>query len=243
MAPEQPSCNAPVDMVKVPKGLFLYGDERTRKVMIDYDYWIDKYPVTNEKYKAFISAGGYKNRKYWSKEGWKWKAKDKITAPENWDWKAIESSRKQHHPVVLVSYYEAEAYATWVGKRLPTEREWEKAARGEDGRNYPWGKEFDRHKCNCVRGFFSSVTASFGGGSTTPVNNYPNGVSPYGCYDMAGNVEEWCESWYDKSKSERVARGGSWSDSPKLVRAPYRYGYSTVDRSDNLGFRLAQDIP
>lgn len=189
---------SPTEMVKVPKGPFLYGDDKTRE-MIDHDYWIDKYPVTNEKYRAFIEAGGYESQRYWSEDGWKWRVAYSIAGPAYWNdtkWNKVD------HPVVGVSYYEAEAYAIWAGKRLPTEQEWEKAARGEDGREYPWGKEFDKDRCNSEE---SDI------GHTTPVTQYPNGVSPYGCYDMAGNVREWCSSRYHEMKGLRVIRGGSWT--------------------------------
>jgi formylglycine-generating enzyme required for sulfatase activity len=228
---ELPRTEAPADMVKVPKGPFLYGKERIREV-IDHDYWIDKYPVTNEKYRAFILADGYGNQAYWSINGWKWKTKNGITVPKFWndtEW------NKADHPVVGVSYHEAEAYAKWVGKRLPTEREWEKAARGEDGREYPWGNQFDKEKCN------SAMAA------TTPVTQYSNGVSPYGCYDMAGNVWEWCTDWYDEEKKDsRVLRGGcgSWFSKPENLRASTRFWDLAGHRGVNivLGFRLVQDI-
>lgn len=126
----------PADMVKVPKGPFLYGEERIREA-IKHDYWIDKYPVTNEMYRAFILADGYGNQAYWSSEGWKWKTENNVTVPKLWN---DPTWNKTDYPVVGVSYYEAEAYAKWAGKRLPTEQEWEKAGRGEDGRKYPWGR-------------------------------------------------------------------------------------------------------
>ena len=91
---------APVDMVRVPKGPFLYGDEKTHEV-IDHDYWIDRYPVTNERYRAFIQAGGYERQRYWSDEGWQWKTKNNIRSPEYWD---DEKWNKDDHPVVGVSY-------------------------------------------------------------------------------------------------------------------------------------------
>ena len=218
---------APADMVKVPKGPFLYGEERAREV-IDHDYWIDKYPVTNEKYRAFILADGYGNQAYWSSEGWKWKTEINITCPEFWNG---TTWNKADHPVVGVSYYEAEAYAKWAEKRLPTEREWEKAARGKDGRKYPWGDEFDKERCNSQKV------------ATTPVTQYPKGVSPYGCYDMAGNVWEWCADWYDEKKDSRVLRGGSWNFTPVNLRVSYRDWINADFRDNLIGFRLVQDIP
>ncbi len=201
--------DTPSDMVKVPKGPFLYGVKRVREV-IDHDYWIDKYPVTNEKFRAFILTDGYGNQAYWSVDGWKWKTKNKVNIPEYWN---DTKWNKADCPVVGVSYYEAEAYAKWAGKRLPTEREWEKAARGTDGREYPWGDEFDKEKCN---------SAEAGFGHTTPVTQYPKGVSSYGCYDMAGNVCEWCADWYHETRDLRVGRGGSWDDYPEFLRVSYR---------------------
>ena len=196
---------APVDMVKVPRGPFLYGEGKTR-VAIDHDYWIDKYPVTNEKYRAFVAAWGYEKKKYWSDEGWRWKTANNIAGPAYWQ---DEKWNKSDHPIVGVSYFEVEAYATWAGKRLPTEKEWEKAARGEDGRQYPWGEEFDQNKCNGAAGIFSAFGRLAASSGTTPVTQYPKGVSPYGCYDMAGNVMEWCADWYGEKDGFRVIRGGS----------------------------------
>ncbi|MEO8341569.1 MAG: SUMF1/EgtB/PvdO family nonheme iron enzyme, partial [Nitrospirota bacterium] len=229
-AVEAPPREAHFEMVKVPKGPFLYGDERVREV-INHDYWIDQYPVTNRKYRAFIVADGYGTHAYWSSDGWKWKIENNITTPKYWN---NTKWNKADHPVVGVSYYEAEAYAKWVEKRLPTEREWEKAARGEDGRRYPWGEEFDKNRCN---------SDESGIGHTTPVTQYPKGVSPYGCYDMAGNVWEWCADWYDEEKKDwRVRRGGSWFNEPVNLRASDRYWIYAVNRANFNGFRLAQDI-
>jgi formylglycine-generating enzyme required for sulfatase activity len=228
---EVPLREAPFEMVTVPKGAFLYGERRFREV-IDHDYWIDKYPVTNEKYRGFILADGYRNQAYWSEEGWKWKTEHNITVPKYWndtEWNKVD------HPIVGVNFYEAAAYAKWVGKRLPTEQEWEKAARGEGGREYPWGDTFDKLKC-------SSVEAGLD--HTMPVTQYPNGVSPYGCYDMAGNVWEWCAGWYDEERKDwRVVRGGSWHNSQESLRVSNRFRTYADRQSNNIGFRLTQDIP
>jgi formylglycine-generating enzyme required for sulfatase activity len=227
---EVPTREASFEMVKVQKKPFLYGEKRVRKV-IDHDYWIDKYPVTNEKYRAFVLADGYGNQAYWSSDGWKWKTEENISSPEYWNDTEWD---KADHPVVGVSYYEAEAYAKWAGKRLPTEREWEKAARGEDGREYLWGDEFDQEKCNSAETHLKH---------TTPVTQYPNGVSPYGCYDMAGNVWEWCADWYDKKKGSRVFRGGSWNSEPGSLRVSGRYGNSADDRATASASVLPRTFP
>jgi hypothetical protein len=126
----------PEGMVLIPKGPFLYGDEGVRQD-IPYDYYMDIYPVTNEEYKAFMLANGYGSQKFWSEEGWAWKKQNQVKRPEYW---TNPTWNKADNPVVGVSYYEAEAYASWAGKRLSSEQEWEKAARGTDGREYPWGK-------------------------------------------------------------------------------------------------------
>lgn len=214
-------------MVKVPKGPFLYGEGRGRQEL-NHDYWIDIYPVTNEQYGKFILANGYEEKDHWSPEGWK--AKGNITVPSFWD---KEDFNKADHPVVGVCYYEAEAYAKWRKKRLPTEQEWEKAARGDDGRHYPWGNDFDTNKCN---GFTSQI------GHTTPVSQYPNGISPYGCYDMVGNVSEWCASQHDGVRQDYcVLRGGGWDATQKFLKISNRGTSYPLYRYFNIGFRLVQD--
>jgi formylglycine-generating enzyme required for sulfatase activity len=109
-----------------------------------------------------------------------------------------------------------------------------KAARGTDGRTYPWGDKFDRNKCNSYES---------GVNRTTPVSQYPDGVSPYGCYDMAGNVGEWCASWSDEKAGRWVSRGGSWFTRPVLLYVSRRLGDPADYRNNTLGFRLAQDLP
>ena len=191
---------------------------------------MDIFPVTNEKYTEFILADGYGNQSYWSDAGWTWKTTNQVKRPEYWN---DPKWNQPNHPVVGVSFHEAKAYANWAGRRLPTEQEWEKVARGTDGRMYPWGNAFDSNNCN---------SSESGIQQTTPVTAYSDGVSPHGCYDMAGNVWEWCESQFNEDESRRVIRGGSWFNLPVEMRASYRSWYFTDVGNDSIGFRLAQDI-
>jgi formylglycine-generating enzyme required for sulfatase activity len=195
-------------MVSVPTGEFLIGDEK-RKMHVDA-FEIDKYPVTNVQYKRFVDETGHR-------------------PPEHWG-AGTYLAEEAIHPVVNVSWDDAVAYAEWAGKRLPTEEEWEKAARGTDGRKYPWGDEEP-----------TSDLCNFGGneGGTTPVGKYsPQGDSPYGCADMAGNVWEWTSSEY--SDWGKVLRGGSWYRAPDYVRGASRHRYRPGSRYDHYGFRCAR---
>ena len=223
------------EMVYVPAGEFVMGSREgegyseehpQRRVYLD-GYWMDKTEVTVGEYRRFCGATGRSMPK----------------APK-WGW-------QESHPMVNVSWNEASAYAQWAGKRLPTEAEWEKAARGADGRKYPWGnQEPGSSRCNLDgRGDGHEYTA--------PVGSFPSGSSPYGCMDMAGNVWEWCADWYDpnyykngptrnpkgpNSGESRVVRGGSWYYYSRLVRCAYRFSSRPPFRSyDFLGFRCARD--
>jgi len=132
------------NMVTIEKGAFLYGEEPEKHV-IPNDFEIDIYPVTNEQFRQFVEGGGYANQDLWSKGGWKWKEKQKATQPKYWN---DQKWNQPDHPVVGVTWFEAEAFAGSVGKRLPMEEEWEKAARGKEGRVYPWEGDWDSAKCN-----------------------------------------------------------------------------------------------
>jgi formylglycine-generating enzyme required for sulfatase activity len=196
------------EMVRIPAGEFLYGGKK-EKIKLP-EFWIDKTPVTSAEYARFVAATGHE-------------------PPQHWKGKT-PSKQIADHPVTYVSWQDAAAYAKWAGKRLPTEQEWEKAARGTDGRQYPWGEQQPmRELCN------------FGNNEkgTTPVGKYsPQGDSPYGCVDMAGNVWEWTASDYDKSN--KVLRGGSWRNDADLVRSASRFWYNPGYRLNNVGFRCAR---
>ena len=192
------------EMVRVPAGEFLYGDKK-EKVNLP-EFWIDKTPVTNAEYVHFVTETKREPLQHWKGK----------TPPKN----------IADHPVTYVSWQDAVAYAEWAGKRLPTEQEWEKAARGTDGREYPWGK-WENGCCN---------SSEAGVGGTTPVGKYsPQGDSPYGCVDMAGNVWEWTAS--DHESGGKVLRGGSWNSSQDDARAAFRGGSNPDVRRNDFGFR------
>lgn len=235
---------APLEMefVRVPAGAFRmgsdkekdplsYSDERRQHPVEVAEFWIGVYPVTNRQYQVFVRAQG-------------------VQPPSHWVGGQIPKGLEDH-PVVNISWRDAIAFCQWLSQasgqkiRLPSEAEWEKAARGVDGRIYPWGDKWDPTKCN---------SAEKGPGKTTPVGQYsPQGDSPYGCADMAGNVWEWTSSLYKpypyraddgredpKAEGSRVLRGGAWNSDRSLVRAAYR-GYNVpASRYYLLGFRCVR---
>ena len=220
------------EMVYVPAGEFLMGspegtgndDEHPqRRVYLD-GFWIDKTEVTVAQYRRFCQATG----------------RQMPDAPP-WGW-------QDDHPVVNVTWNDAAAYAAWAGERLPTEAEWEKAARGTDGRQYPWGNGWDAGKC------------ANNSSTTKAVGSYPSGASPYGALDMAGNVMEWCADWYDVSYygtapsrnpvgplsgNWMVLRGGSWPyDHASDFRCAARRYFTGPDcRTGDCGFRCVRGLP
>ncbi|MCL4249308.1 MAG: SUMF1/EgtB/PvdO family nonheme iron enzyme [Anaerolineae bacterium] len=207
-------------------------------------YSIAKYPVTNAQFAKFIEAGGYREKQWWTEAGWKQRSNDKWTEPRFWNdskWNGEEQ------PVVGVSWYEAVAFCLWLSEvtgekiMLPTEDQGQYAAQGDDGRDYPWGKQWDASRCN------NNVDGK-GIGKTTPVQQYEGkGDSPFGVVDMAGNVWEWCLTDYDNKTNDinsnatlRVLRGGSWNDlSSVIFRCDLRLRNFPLLRNLNLGFRLA----
>jgi formylglycine-generating enzyme required for sulfatase activity len=214
------------------------GEEPTR-VRLD-SYRIGKYPVTNGQYRRFIDAGGYAERgeHFWSPEGLEWRRGAKRSEPEHWDDARLNALNQ---PVVGVTSYEAAAYCSWltehlrstgeIGRgevvRLPKKSEWEYAARGGDGRTWPWGNEWDPARAN---------TAESQVGRITPVGIYPDGASPFGVLDMAGSVSEWCDDETENSR-HRLLRGGAWFLNAGFTRPAIQVFSSPDGANDFIGFR------
>ena len=191
-------------------------------------YEIGETPVTNAQFAPFVREGRYRERALWSDDGWSWREAHGVVAPRFWDDEDWGAYLGPDQPVVGVSWYEAEAFARWVCGRLPTEAEWERAARGDDGRRFPWGDEWD-----------PALAAHRGGRRhTLPVKTIPQNRSPFGLYDCAGNVWEWCADAFEGAL--RSARGGSWNAHPPQLRCAARNAWPPAARFSNLGFRLAR---
>ena len=239
-----------------------YDNERPRYEIALEPFSIDVHPVTNGQYLSFLDDGGYHAREAWSERGWAWRTEAELEAPKFWErtgdgWTErfmdLVVPLDPDRPVCHVCYWEAEAYARWAGKRLPTESEWEAAASWdpEKGRKrlYPWGDEEPTpERANLDQLLFQ----------TTPVGSYPQGASPIGCWDMLGNVWEWTSSDFRaypgyrtfpyREYSEaffgdeyKVLRGGSWATRPGAVRATFRNWDLPIRRQIFSGFRCARD--
>lgn len=212
---------APRDMAYVRAGEVILGapeTARARKVTLPA-FYIDQHPVTNLEYQEFVKANNY-------------------PAPPHWPNGQIPPGQELH-PVTNVSWDDARSYALWAGKRLPTENEWERAARGGDGRLWPWGNDFDPKCCNCKE---SNI------GTTTPIGQFLEGSSPFGCVDMAGNVWEWTADMPQatemgaEARDFRVVRGGSFAESRDNVRCYSRRWFRRDTRRPDIGFRCVRDV-
>ncbi len=228
----EPAGGPALEMVKIEIGDFLFGlDKKPATIVVPYE--IEIYPVTNRRFREFMESDGYSTESYWSEEGKNWYRIKKFASPEFW---TDEKWNQPSHPVVGVSWYEADAYCRWLTQTLddgceymlPSEEEWERAARGTDGREYPWGNDFDQERCN---------TDGSGFKATTRVTRYPNGISLDGCYDMAGNVWEWTSTL---DSGLYVVKGGSWYYIREDARCGMRGRGTPYDRYDYIGFRCAR---
>ncbi len=271
-----PTAGAPPrGMVPVPAGecvlgapwpVFVYDNELPAHTVHVPAFKIDRLLTTNEEYAQFVNEGGYERREWWSVEGWKWREQEGWTCPLYWtrgageserNWRArtmfAEDTLAADHPVNGVSWYEAEAYARFAGKRLPTEAEWEKAAAWDAAharkQMFAWGDDAPA----ATRGNFD-----FRHWGTTPVGRFPAGASPAGCLDMNGNVWEWTsapfaaypdfkaypypeysEVWFDGD--HRVLKGGSWATRTTLLRTSFRNFFRRHFRIAFAGLRCAAD--
>jgi formylglycine-generating enzyme required for sulfatase activity len=222
-------------LCEIPAGEFWMGsdppegqeNEWPRRRAVTSAYAIGETPVTNAEFAPFV-ASGYLERLAWSEAGWGFREAHGLRAPRFWDDPEWAAYAGPDQPVVGVSWYEAEAFARWSGLRLPTEAEWERAARGDAGLRFPWGDEWD-----------PSHAAHRGGRRhTLPVRSIPANRSPWGLFDCAGNVWEWCADAY--APGMRSARGGSWNAHPPQLRCASRNAWPPDARFSNLGFRVAR---
>ena len=261
-----PGSAGDMELVQVPAGDFVMGaddqdaydaEKLKHAHRMEHAYWIGRNDVTWSQYLAFCKATERKE-------------------PEKPDWWERVAGTKDDHPVVMVSWDDAEAYSEWAGLLLPSEAEWERAARGTEGRKYPWGNDWDPgRRCNFADKSCPLDTFDMGGKKasevfkelgwewdqehddgyafTSPVGSYPEGVSPVGALDMAGNVWQWCEDWYDEKGydryakgdysprsggSYRVSRGGGWCYPARYCRSSRRSGVAPSARGADLGFRV-----
>ena len=239
----------PKGMVLIPASEFTMGTDDpqapadqhpAREVHVDA-FYIDKHEVTNAEFEEFLLADGYNTRKYWTKEGWEfiqkkqfyysYPAKETYRIDKPLGFGQNRVSTAPDHPVIGVSWYEAAAYAKWRGKRLPTEAEWEKAARGTDARRYPWGNAFDFSKLN----YFPHHQ------KLMHVGSFPVGASPFGVLDMAGSIAEWCANNIDGTERKAI-RGGGWNAIRLQLRCTHRKTHRPTYRYYTLGFRCAKDL-
>ena len=261
--PEPPSTGALPGDVAVPGGRYRIGAERETSFVFDNEKWahdveiapfrIARAAVTNSEFAAFVEAGGYRDQRPWSPEGWRWRAACGAQKPLYWErtdggWahRRYDSLRPlpPDHPVIHVCWYEAEAFCAFAGRRLPTEAEWELAASTPEKRRFPWGDEEWREA-------FANLDGRAGG--TVPVAAHPQGDSAYGCRQMIGNVWEWTATSFEpypgfeidpyKEYSEpwfgthKVLRGGCWATRARLLRNTYRNFYTPDRRDIFAGFR------
>lgn len=241
------------DLVPIPGGRFVLGDaagepdEAPRTADVG-PFRLMRHEVTNRQFATFVAARGHRTDPEATGSGYVWDGR----------WRRLEGASWRHprgadttvegimdHPVVQVSARDAAAFCAYYGLRLPSETEWEFAARGLDGRRYPWGDaapaEEGRRRANFGTIACCAPDATDGYVTTAPVGQFPNGASPFGVFDMAGNVWEWTASAFPGRPNEVVLRGGGWGNNPYCLRVSYRHGNPPDIGLDMVGFRCAAD--
>ncbi|MCP4978117.1 MAG: formylglycine-generating enzyme family protein, partial [Maribacter sp.] len=230
-------------MVLIPAGTFLFGsrdddkmansNEKPQRTIDLPAFYMDVNPVTNDQFCKFLNSESPDKQsleKWINLEGSYEKEKCRIIRKRRTF--NVEKGYESN-PIIYVTWYGAAAYAKWAGKKLPTEQEWEKAARSTDGRIYPWGNKFNKKFCNSDE---SEI------GKTSEIGKFPEGKSFYGCHDMAGNVWEWTNSNYDNKKDTFVLRGGSWLYGSGRCRCAFRFVNDPILRNHFIGFRCARTL-
>lgn len=243
---------APTAWIAIPSGVYTLGDamhpaERPEHQVHLPAFEMGRFPVTNAEFAEFMAAGAYQDAQYWFPEGWKHRQEQSWSQPAFWGEASYRSGLDfPQHPVVGVCWYEAMAYARWAGCRLPSEAEWEAAARGAEGWVWPWGNQW---QADCAN------TAEAKHLSTTPVGLYPLGATPTGLLDLIGNVFEWTASVYQAypylveshtqptggGVIDRSLRGCSFNHKGSYFsRAAYRFHSGPFTRHSDIGFRVAR---
>ena len=241
------------DLVAVPGGRFVMGDamgepdEAPRSVIVA-PFRLMRHEVTNAMFARFVAASGHRTDAERSGAGYVWTRRWRLRPGADWrhpEGPASGLEAKPRHPVVQVSARDASAFCGWHGLRLPGEAEWEFAARGGDGRRYPWGDAAPRQDRRGLANFGTvrccAADATDGHRRTAPVGAFPAGASPFGIQDMAGNVWEWTAGRFPGRPGEVALRGGGWGNDPYCLRAAYRHGNPPDIGLDMVGFRCAAD--
>ena len=239
-------------MLLVPGGEFLMGDPDHRRWATLSAFYMDRLEVSNAQYAKFLADVQANGDAAWRHPDQP--ASKKSHVPECWT-NADLGKAKPDYPVVGVDWFDAYAFAKWAGKRLPTEAEWERAARGTDGRLYPWGNSPPEEGTIYRANLFGTYQAADGHRFTAPVESFVKlGASPVGCLNMAGNVAEWCSDWYAPAQTgraanptgpaagtQKVVKGGAWDFSAAALRCYNRWAMSPTARSVGVGLRCAKD--
>lgn len=235
---------ADIDSIEAPEWVrrIMPSEQPQHKVTLTAGYWIDKHEVSNAAYERFVDDGGYENFAYWSEQGWDWLQASNVDA--DLPIRCVEP--RPDYPRVCINWFEAEAYGNWRRGRLPTEAEWEFAARGPDSLIYPWGNEFDAQRANVIDS-----------SGLSPIDSYPNGRSWIGAYNLSGNAMEWVQDWLDvdyyqlresadpkgpASGRIKIEKGGWWGSNSAVARAAYHHYEDPPEYQDHhIGFRIVSD--
>jgi len=220
--------DAQCEEILVPAGDYALSDLVTPQTISAFS--MDRFPITVELYREFVAADGYGDSAYWDGDGWLWRLKNQIEAPRWWDpdeehWGVF---LRADRPMIGISWFEAQAYCSFRGRRLPTEIEWEVACRGFDGNLYPWGSTWEQDRVG---------NRDVGPRLTWPVGFFDRCTGPFGHQDLIANVWQWTEDRWPDDDERTVVRGGSWASRQEHCRSDHRNGYEPAGRWSHVGFR------